>query len=79
MYTRAVKPNAPYMATIVVAVVLMVLGLSLEGSLFAIAPLNDVLASLLKAVGIAAGEGFAHLLIIASPTLMIVGSLVRGL
>jgi hypothetical protein len=67
------------MATVVVAVVLMVIGLSLEGSLFSIAALNDVVASLLKTVGIAVGEGFAHLLIIAAPTLLIVGSLVRGL
>jgi len=67
------------MATVVIAVVLMVIGVSLDGTLFAIAPLNDVVASLLKTVGIAAGEGFAHLLMVAAPTLVIVGSLVRGL
>ena len=78
-YTRAVKPNPPYMATVVVAVVLMVIGLSLDGSFFTIAPLNDVVASLLKTVGIAVGEEFAHLLVIVAPTLLIVGSLVRGL
>lgn len=67
------------MATVVIAIVLMVLGLSLDGSLFAIAPLNDVIASLLNTVGIAVGEGFGHLLMIVAPTLLIVGSLVRGL
>ena len=78
-YTRAVKPNPPYMATVVVAIVLMVIGLSLDGTFFTIAPLNDIVASLLKTVGIAVGEGFAHLLIVVGPTLLIVGSLVRGL
>lgn len=67
------------MATVVVAVVLMVIGLSLDGSLFAIPAINDVVAKLLATVGIAASEGFAHLLIVASPTLLIAGSLVRGL
>lgn len=67
------------MATVVIAIVLMVLGLSLDGSLFAIAPLNDVIASLLNTVGIAAGEGLGHLLMIVAPTLLIVGSVVRGL
>ena len=67
------------MATVVVAVVLMVIGLSLDGSIFTIVPLNDLVANLLSAVGIAASEQFARLLVVASPTLLIVGSLVRGL
>ncbi|HEX4984237.1 MAG TPA: hypothetical protein VFV63_21220 [Ilumatobacteraceae bacterium] len=73
------KPNPPYMATVVIAVVLMLIGLSLDGTLFAIAALNDVVANVLSTVGIAVGQGFARLLIVASPTLLIVGSLVRGL
>ena len=73
------KPNPPYMATVVIAVVLMVLGLSLDGGLFSIAALNDVLGNLLSTVGIAADQGFGRLLIIVSPTLLIAGSLVRGL
>jgi len=74
-----VKPNPPYLATVVIAVLLMVIGLSLEGSLFSIAALNQVLADALSAVGIRAGHEFAHILIIASPTLLIIGSLVRGI
>jgi len=74
-----VKPNPPYLATVVIAVVLMVIGLSLEGSLFSIAALNQVLADALSAVGIRAIHEFAHILIIASPTLLIIGSLVRGI
>lgn len=73
------KPNPPYLATVVIAVVLMVIGLSLEGSLFSIAALNQVLADALSAVGIRAIHEFARILIIASPTLLIIGSLVRGI
>ncbi len=67
------------MSTIVVAVVLMVIGISLEGSLFSIAPLNQVVGDALAVVGIRAGEEFARLLIVASPTLLIIGTLVRGI
>jgi hypothetical protein len=74
-----VKPNPPYLATVVIAVLLMVIGLSLEGSLFSIAALNQVLADALSAVGIRAIHEFARILIIASPTLLIIGSLVRGI
>ena len=78
-YTRRVKPNPPYLATVVIAVVLMVIGLSLEGSLFSIAPLNQVVGDALAVVGISASQEFARILIIASPTLLIIGSLVRGI
>jgi hypothetical protein len=74
-----VKPNPPYLTTVVVAVVLIVIGLSLEGSLFSIAALNQVVADALAVVGIRASQEFARLLIVASPTLLIIGSLVRGI
>ena len=73
------KPNPPYMATVVIAVVLMVIGLSLEGSLFSIAPLNQVLGDVLAVIGIRATQELGRILIIASPTLLIVGSLVKGI
>jgi hypothetical protein len=73
------SPNPPYLATIVIAVVLMVIGLSLEGSLFSIAALNQVLGDALAVVGVKATHEFARILIIASPTLLIIGSLVRGI
>jgi hypothetical protein len=73
------KPNPPYMATVVIAVLLMVIGLSLEGSLFSIAPLNQVLGDLFAVVGIRASQELARILIIASPTLLIIGSLVKGI
>lgn len=73
------KPNPPYLATVVIAVLLMVIGLSLEGSIFSIAALNQVVGDALAVVGVKAGQEFAQILIIASPTLLILGSLVRGL
>jgi hypothetical protein len=74
-----VKPNPPYLATIVIAVVLMVIGLSLEGSLISIAALNQAVGEALAAVGIKASHELARGMIIASPTLLIVGSLVPGI
>ena len=73
------KPNPPYLGTIVIAVLLMVIGLSMEGSLFSIATLNQVLGDALAVVGVKASQEFARILIIASPTLLIIGSLVRGI
>jgi hypothetical protein len=73
------KPNPPYMATVVIAVLLIVIGLSLEGSLFSIAALNQVLGDALAVVGIRATQELARILIIGSPTLLIIGSLVRGI
>jgi hypothetical protein len=67
------------LVTIVVAVLLMVVGLSLEGSLFSIAALNQVLGDALAVVGVKATQEVARILIIASPTLLIIGSLVRGI
>jgi hypothetical protein len=74
-----VNPNPPYLATIAIAVVLMVVGLSLEGSLFSIAALNHVVGDVLAVVGVKATHELARILIIASPTLLIIGSLVRGI
>jgi hypothetical protein len=74
-----VNPNPPYLATIVIAVLLTVVGLSLEGSLFSIAALNQVLGDALAVVGVKATQELARILIIASPTLLIIGSLVRGI
>jgi hypothetical protein len=73
------KPNPPYLATIVIAVVLMVIGLSLEGSLFSIGPLNQVLGDVLAVIGVKAGQELGRILIIVAPTLLIIGSLVRGI
>jgi hypothetical protein len=73
------KPNPPYMATVVIAVLLMVIGLSLEGSLFSIGALNQVLGDALAVIGVRSTRELAQIMIIASPTLLIIGSLVRGI
>jgi hypothetical protein len=74
-----VKPNPPYLATIVIAVLLMVIGLSLEGSLISFATLNQAVGDALATVGIKASQELARLMIVASPTLLIIGSLVPGI
>lgn len=71
--------NPPYLATVVVAIVLMVVGLSLEGSLFSIAGLNQVVDQVLAVIGMDANREIGRVLIVASPTLLIVGSLFRGI
>jgi hypothetical protein len=77
---RPVAPNPPYFATVVVAIVLMVVGLSLEGSLFSVAALNTLVGDLTAAIGVAASAKFiGQVLIVAAPALLIVGSLVRGI
>lgn len=67
------------MITVVVAVVLMLIGISIEGTLFSIAAVNQVVADALAVVGVQASQEFARILILASPALLILGSLVRGI
>jgi hypothetical protein len=74
-----VRPNPPYLATVVIAVILMVIGVSLEGSLFSIAPLNQVVGDVLALVGVTATQEIGRILMIVAPVLLIVGSLTRGL
>jgi hypothetical protein len=74
-----VKPNPPYLATVVIAVILMVIGLSLEGSLFSIAALNQVIGDVLALVGVRATQELGRILMVVAPALLIVGSLTRGL
>jgi hypothetical protein len=64
---------------VVIAVILMVIGVSLEGSLFSIAPLNQVVGDVLALVGVTATQEIGRILMIVAPVLLIVGSLTRGL
>ena len=73
------RPNAPYLVTIIVAIVLMVVGLSLEGSLLRIPQVNDLVAQLVQPIGIAANRELGRILVVASPALLVVASLVPGL
>jgi hypothetical protein len=74
-----VRTNPPTFITIIVAIVLLIVGLSLEGSLFSVTALNGLVADLLRPVGIAANREFAEILIVVAPTLLVLGSLIRGL
>jgi hypothetical protein len=80
-YTGDVQvPNPPRMITVVIAVILLIVGVSLEGSVLAIPQLNQLVTDVLRQVDLGiARETLARLLIIASPVLLILGSLVRGL
>ena len=73
------KPNPPYLATVVIAVLVMVIGLSLEGSVISFGTLNQVVGDALAVVGVKASEELARIMIIGSPTLLIIGSLVPGI
>jgi hypothetical protein len=74
-----VKPNPPYLATVVIAVILMLIGISLEGSLFSIAALNQVIGDVLGLIGVRATQEIGRILMVFAPALLIVGSLTRGL
>jgi hypothetical protein len=74
-----VKTNPPYLATVVIAVILMVIGISLEGSLVSIAALNQLVGDLLAVIGVGATEALGRILMVVGPALLIVGSLTRGL
>jgi hypothetical protein len=74
-----VTPTPPYLATVVVAILLMFVGLSLEGSLFSVAAINQVADQVLGVIGMDATRDIGHVLLVAAPTLLIVGSLFRGL
>jgi hypothetical protein len=66
------------MATVVVAIVLMVVGMSLESSLFSVPALNQIVGDVLAPIGVDATQQLGRILVVASPTLLIIGSLVRG-
>ena len=73
------KPNAPRVITVVVALILGVIGFvflwPVEPLVSLLNPIRDVLA----AVGLKLDHQLASLFLAACPTLLAVGSLVRGL
>jgi hypothetical protein len=72
-------PNPPYFATVIVAVVLMIVGLSLEATLFSVPAVNQIADQVLGLIGLDATRQVGRVLIVASSTLLIIGSLVRGI
>ena len=67
------RPNAPKMITVVIAVVLTVVGLSL--TVLPIEPLNE----LVRETGLKLSKDVRALILAASPVLLIVASFVRNL
>jgi hypothetical protein len=73
LYWRAVRPNPPLYVTVAVAFVLFIIGLA--GTLVPIPAIADLLAI----VRIDLTRTVAYICLALAPTVLIVGSLVRGL
>ena len=73
------RPNPPRMLTVVTAILLLVVGLSIEGSILSIPGLNDLIADLSRQFDVRITEQLARAAIVGSPVILILGSLLRGL
>lgn len=73
------RPNPPRMITVVTAILLLVAGLSIEGSILSIPGLNDLIADLSRQFDVRVTEQLARAAIVGSPVILILGSLLRGL
>ncbi len=73
------KPNPPRLITVVVALVLGVLGFVFLWPVEPLVPLLDPIRDVLGAIGVTLDRQLASLVLAACPTLLVVGSLVRGL
>ena len=73
------KPNPPRLITVVVAIVLGVIGFVFLWPVEPLVPLLDPIGVLLGVVGVTFDRQVAALLLAACPTLLVIGSLVRGL
>jgi hypothetical protein len=67
------------MLTVVTAILLLVVGLSIEGSILSIPGLNDLIADLSRQFDVRITEQLARAAIVGSPVILILGSLLRGL
>lgn len=73
------KPNPPRLITVVVALVLGVIGFVFLWPVEPLLPLLDPIRDVLGAIGLTLDRQLASLALAACPTLLAVGSLVRGL
>ena len=73
------KPNPPRLITVVVALVLGVIGFVFLWPVEPLVPLLDPIRDVLGAIGVTLDRQLASLALAACPTLLAVGSLVRGL
>jgi hypothetical protein len=74
-----IKPNAPRLITVVIALILGVIGFVFLWPVEPLAPLLDPIRDVLGAVGVTLDRQVASLALAACPTLLVIGSLVRGL
>ena len=73
------KPNPPRLITVVVALILGVIGFVVLWPIEPLVPLLDPIDSVLGVVGLTLDRQLASLALAACPTLLAIGSLVRGL
>jgi len=73
------KPNAPRLITVVIALVLGVIGFVFLWPVEPLVPLLNPIRDVLGAVGLTLDRQLASLALAACPTLLAVGSLVRGI
>ena len=73
------KPNAPRLITVVIALILGVIGFVVLWPVEPLVPLLNPVRDVLGAVGLKLDRQLASLALAACPTLLVVGSLVRGI
>ena len=75
------RPNPPRMITVLIAILLLVIGLSL--TLVPIGPLNELLAQYvnptLAGYGFGVDRDLGYICLAAAPTLLVIGSLLPGI
>jgi hypothetical protein len=73
------KPNAPRVITVVIALILGVIGFVFLWPVEPLVPVLNPIRDVLGAVGLTLDRQLASLALAACPTLLVVGSLVRGI
>jgi len=73
------KPNPPRLITVVIALILGVIGFVFLWPVAPLVPLLDPIRDVLGAVGLTLDRQLASLALFACPTLLVVGSLLRGI
>ena len=73
------QPNAPRLITVVIALVLGVIGFVFLWPVAPLVPLLDPIRDVLHAVGLTLDRQLASLALFACPTLLVIGSLLRGI
>jgi hypothetical protein len=73
------KPNAPRLITVVIALILGVIGFVFLWPVEPLVPMLNPIRDVLGAVGLKLDHQLASLALAACPTLLAVGSLVRGM